>query len=380
MTVSYWQDQSAGQILDCDIAVIGAGIVGAYTARCLHEAGQDVILLEARHVAAGATGRNAGMVLTGLAAYYHEAVTQYGERAAREVWDLTLANRARMFALAAELGVYYEQNGSYLLALDATEAAEVEQAARALQAAGLGGEFTRHDPTGRGFAAAYYQPDDGATHPAQLAAGLVRTSGARFLDNCEVFGLEADGAGMIVRSRLATVRCRQVALCTNAYAPLLHPYFADKIAPMRGQVFVTAPVPTPLFPCPGYADYGYEYFRQLPDGRFLLGGWRHYFRDSEVGYEDRTTPGIQAGLESFLHRYWPELAAVPITHRWAGTMGFSRDHIPLVGTLPDRPRVGFAVGFTGHGLGWGLMTAERLVALLLHGTDPGILNARRLDG
>src|SRR6476659_3432807 len=109
MTVSYWQDKSADQTIACDVAVIGAGIVGAYTARCLREAGQDVVLLEGRHVAAGATGRNAGMVLTGLAAYYHDAITHYGARAAREVWDLTLANRSRMFALAAELGVPYEQ-------------------------------------------------------------------------------------------------------------------------------------------------------------------------------------------------------------------------------------------------------------------------------
>jgi gamma-glutamylputrescine oxidase len=379
MTVSYWQDKSADQLLDCDVAVIGAGIVGAYTARCLHEAGQTVVLLEARHVAAGATGRNAGMVLTGLAAYYHEAIARYGPAAAAEIWQLTLANRARMFALAAELGVYYEQKGSYLLALDAAEAAEVAQAAQALQTAGIRGEFSQHDPTGRGFAAAYYQPDDGATHPAALAEALARTSGARLIENSEVFSLEPEGAGMVVRSRLATVRCRQVALCTNAYAPLLNPYFADKVLPTRAQVLVTAPVATPLFPCPGYADYGYEYFRQLPDGRFLLGGWRQHFREAEVGYEDHTTPGVQAGLDGFLLRYWPELAGVPITHRWSGVMGFSRDHIPLVGTLPDLPAVGFAVGFTGHGLGWGLKTAERLVDLLLHGTDPGVLNARRLD-
>src|SRR6476661_8072705 len=122
MTVSYWQDQSAGQTLDCDVAVIGAGIVGAYAALCLREAGQDVVLLEARHVAAGATGRNAGMVLTGLAAYYHEAIAHYGPAAAREIWDLTLANRARMFQLARQFGVPYEEGGSYLLALDATEA------------------------------------------------------------------------------------------------------------------------------------------------------------------------------------------------------------------------------------------------------------------
>ena len=379
MSVSYWQDHSADETLECDVAVVGAGSVGAYTAWCLRQSGQNVALVEARHVAAGATGRNAGMVLTGLAAYYHEAIARYGQAAAREIWDLTLANRRQMFELAGRFGVYHEAPGSYLLALDDKEAAEVERAAGALAAAGLAGEFTRHDPTGRGFAAAYYQPGDGVIHPVALTEALVAHSGVPLLDNSEVFALEAAPPGMIVRSRRATIRCRQVALCTNAYAPLLHSYFSDKVTPVRGQVFVTEPLAAPLFPCPGYADYGFEYFRQLPDGRFLLGGWRQHFVDTEVGYEDRVTPGIQAGLEQFAARYWPELAGVAITHRWSGTMGFSRDHIPLVGLLPDVPAVGFAVGFTGHGNGWGLKTAERLVDLLLHGTDPGVLNARRLD-
>src|SRR3954468_3895727 len=121
MTVSYWQDRSAEETLECDVCVVGAGIVGAYTAKCLAEAGQDVVIVEARHVAAGATGRNAGMVLTGLAAYYHEAIDRYGEATAREIWQLTLANRARMFELATQFGVYHERNGSYLLALDTAE-------------------------------------------------------------------------------------------------------------------------------------------------------------------------------------------------------------------------------------------------------------------
>src|SRR3954468_14830137 len=109
MTVSYWQDRSAEETLECDVCVVGAGIVGAYTAKCLAEAGQDVVIVEARHVAAGASGRNAGMVVTGLAGYYHEAIERYGRRAAREVWQLTLENRALMFALAARYDVPYEQ-------------------------------------------------------------------------------------------------------------------------------------------------------------------------------------------------------------------------------------------------------------------------------
>ena len=50
--------------------------------------------------------------------------------------------------------------------------------------------------------------------------------------------------------------------------------------------------------------------------------------------------------------------------------GFTADGLPMVGTLPGKPRVGFAVGFNGHGLAMGAGTAERAVGHLLHGTDP----------
>ena len=60
-------------------------------------------------------------------------------------------------------------------------------------------------------------------------------------------------------------------------------------------------------------------------------------------------------------------------------MGFSKDGIPLAGELPDQPNVFFAVGFTGHGLGFGLATAERLAERMLTGRDLGFLDARRLE-
>ena len=59
MTVSYWQDASANEAIECDVCVVGAGIVGLYLARLIAGQGQRVYVLEARHVAAGASGRNA---------------------------------------------------------------------------------------------------------------------------------------------------------------------------------------------------------------------------------------------------------------------------------------------------------------------------------
>ncbi len=376
MTVSIWQDEADSLQRTCDVAVVGAGIVGCTLARLLGDEGLNVVLLEARHVAAGATGRNAGMVLTGLAEHYNRAVQTYGRDRAREAWRLTVENRRRLLDWAARLDVPVERTGSLLLAVSEPEVSDLRESARLLAEDGFPASFEPRDPLGRDFRAALLQPDDAAIDPVAFTTTLRRSAQAELLTGCEVRAFDRDSEGMIVYARQATIRCQTVVLAVNAYAPLLDPYFAGKVYPTRGQVLATAPLP-PLLVRPGYADHGYEYFRQLPDGRLLLGGWRQNYRAEEVGYSDETTGPIQAGLESFLAHHFPE-AQGSITHRWAGVMGFSQDGLPLVGSLPREPRVFFAVGFTGHGLGLGIVAAERLVNLMLRGEQPGLLSARRL--
>src|SRR5438046_10576922 len=116
MTVSYWQDASGDQTVECDICVVGAGIVGLCLARLLVGQGRRVCVLEGRHVAAGATGRNAGMVLTGTAYYYHDALEVYGRELTRKIWELTRHNRDIARGLSEEFGTTWEQSGPLLLA------------------------------------------------------------------------------------------------------------------------------------------------------------------------------------------------------------------------------------------------------------------------
>ncbi len=379
MTVSYWQDASADQTIECDVCVVGAGIVGLYLARLLAGQGQRVSVLEARHVAAGASGRNAGMVLTGTAYYYHDALQLYGRDLAREIWELTRHNRGIAMGLSQEFGTPWEQRGSLLLALNDTEAEDLERAASAMQNDGIEARFTHKDPLKRGFAGAITQPGDAGIHPVKFAQALAASSGAALYEQSEVFAIEPlPLGGLLIKSRRATVVCRAAALCTNAYSLLLNHYFDGKVLPTRGQILCTEPLGGQIITQMCYADYGYEYFRQLADGRLLVGGWRHHFREAEIGYEDRTTTEVQGGLESFIARYFPEAAGARITHRWSGTMGFSVDGIPLAGSLPEMPNCYFAAGFTGHGLGFGLATAEKLAAHILYGAELGWLDARRL--
>jgi glycine/D-amino acid oxidase-like deaminating enzyme len=223
-------------------------------------------------------------------------------------------------------------------------------------------------------------------NPAQFVQALNRAAGVSTITSSPVTRLqvEKDSKIGVIGERL-TVLAERVLLNTNAYSLLLHPFFAGKVRPCRGQIQVSAPSPM-IFRQAGYSHFGYWYFRQIPLatdpslGRWLIGGGRHlHFATENDTFDEAISEPVQTDLQSYTARYFPEVAAVPITHRWAGTMGFTPDGLPLVGTLPDLPNVTFCVGFNGHGMGLGVMVVKRALALSNNGTDPGIFTVTRLD-
>lgn len=381
MTVSIWQADGAQPVREVDFLIVGAGLVGCAAAWFAAQAGRTVVITEARDLALGASSRNVGFMITGLESYYHQTAERFGAAAAREIWALSRATHAHWRRWAQAGGVQLDECGSLRLAESAAEARDLEQAARALEADGLPVEYLSSDPLGRGYHAAIRQPQDAAVQPYALVRAIYEQSGAELVANNEVYHTAQDGNTALVYTRQTVFRARHALLCVNAYAPLLDPYFVGKIIPTRGQCLATAPLPGgPVIGTCGYSDYGSMYYRDTFDGRLLIGGGRKQnvaLEDNTT--EDRVTEPVQRVLEDYLRARFPDISA-PIERRWSGIMGFSADGLPLVGTLPGRPRVGFAVGFHGHGLALGAETAARAVDLLLTGADPGVLNAARLAG
>ena len=118
---------------------------------------------------------------------------------------------------------------------------------------------------------------------------------------------------------------------------------------------------------PAYAHRGLRYWRQLDDGRLLVGGQRDRAVDDEVGHEALPTATVQAHLDVHL----AELAAgAAVTHRWAGIMGFSDDGLPRAGAVPGMANVYVCGGYTGHGLGFALSAAGATVRLMVEGQAP----------
>lgn len=382
MTTSLWQADGTQPIREVDFLIVGAGLSGCAAAYFATQAGRQVVITEKQDVALGASGRNAGFMITGLDTYYHRALETYGPAVSREVWQLSEKTHGywRGFIERSGGAVRFDPCGSLLLAESPEEARELEQAARALESHGHPFVYYSRDPLGRGYHAAIEQPHDAAVHPVELARAVLAESGAELVANNALYHIEQpDPEKVIVYTRQYVFHARYVLLCVNAYAPLLDPYFIGRIIPTRAQALATAPLPQPVLNTCGYSNYGYMYYRMTFDGRLLVGGARHNYREQEHDTtEDRTTDAVQGALERYLRERFPEVTA-PVERRWAGIMGFSKDGLPQVGTLPGRPRVGFAVGFTGHGLALAAGTAERGVDHLLTGASPGALDASRLD-
>jgi len=380
VTVSIWQADGSQPQREVDFLVVGAGIIGCTVAYFASQAGRKVTMTEMRDVALGASSRNAGFLITGLDDYYHHGKARWGDKAAKELWEMSRRSLNIWRDFAKRGGdVQIENTGSLLLAETPEEAKDLEAAARAMEADGLPVEYFSSDPLKRGYHNAIRQPEDGAVHPYQLAQSILKQSGAELIDNNEVYAIKQEGNAVKVHTRQFIFNAKQVMICVNAYAPYLHPYFVGKVIPMRAQCLVTAPLNEKILPSCCYSDYGYMYYRQTFDGRLLIGGARNLHREPEHDTtDDRITDPVQRSLEEYLHKRFPDVTA-SIDRRWAGIMGFSVDGLPLVGTLPEMSSVGFAVGFTGHGLSTGAVVAERAVEMMINGTSPGIVDARRMS-
>lgn len=384
MTVSYWQDLSTDSApVECDVAIIGAGISGASVAWWLRDAGLRVALIDRGDVCAGASGRNAGFVTCGSVEHFSREVKRHGEENALALWQMCQDNLRLIeeHLIADGLECSYARRGSYSLAGTEHEAKVLAETARQLDGHGIRVSVVdrAHIESACGavgFPGGVIYHDDGEVDPVALVRGIVARSGADLYAHHEVRHIEQTRDGYAVHTRLRRFDATLVVMATNGYSADLFDWFADKIYPTRGQILVTAPV-KPFLPAPCYANFVLDYFRQLADGRVLIGGFRQLAKETEIGTADVVNPTIHAALEDFLDRHFPALRGVKIDYRWSGTMGFSADGLPMVGALPGRTGLYVIGGYTAHGIGWGFKAAQLLSRLILEGEQPPLISARR---
>ena len=355
MSTPYWprpQERYPGRLPErADVLVVGGGITGVSLLHHLAMRGIDGVLVERKHIAAGASGRNAGFLLAGVAECYAEAVRLYGRARARDTWQMTIENHTEEIAAIAGQEVGHRRLGSTILASGEEEAKHLEESAQLLNEDGFEASWD-----GR----ALTNPHDGEVTPSLLVGAFARQAAPGTIrEGVEVTAIEAGEGDVLVQAGGDECRAGCVILATNAYTPQLVPQVA--IQPRRAQMLASEPARARLSQLPTYSHFGYRYWRQLPSGEILVGGWRDTAYDIEVGYDERPTAPIQAHLEAHLRHMG---ADGEVTHRWAGTMGFTESGLPLIGPVEGMPNVHLCAGYNGHGMGFAFMSAKQLVGTL----------------
>ncbi|MEM8835201.1 MAG: FAD-binding oxidoreductase [Planctomycetota bacterium] len=359
MTVSLWMKQQREETA-CDVCVIGGGVVGVSMAVFLVRAGLDVLLLERRSIAEGASGRNAGYLMRGAADNYAVACDDCGRDGAHALWKLSEANLAMLRGAGVSSLASYHARPTCLLAYAEDEARELERSCALMREDGFDTEILRSgdDAVWRAHPPllALTNPHDAVVNPVELVRHLAEGIAGRSVVGAEVMRVEADGDGVAVETRSRTLRCRSAVVCTNALARQLLPGEGASVHANRGQLLaLDAPADSCRLDFAYYADRGSEYFRRADDRTVIVGGWRKHFETDERTESEMVSADVQSGLEAFAERVLGKRFGV--RDRWAGTMGFTPDGLPIAGET-SLPGVWVCAGFNGHGMSLGHATAS----------------------
>lgn len=386
-TVSYWHQRARAAAVEADVVVVGAGIVGASAAYWIRQLkpGSHVVLIDRGAVAAGASGRNAGFLLRGTPLNFEDAVRETGREAALWLYRFTDESITRMLERTSDADVRLAHTGSLLAAGGEAEREALRLSVEALREAGYPVEYWSasrvHERAGaEGFHGGFYDPGGATVDPLRLVRHLAQSSQASLYEHHEALGVESDPAGRaVVECAARSFVAPAVILALNAYLPRLIPALTHVVSPVRAQMLAADVERGFKLPLPVYSHNGYFYVRSADDGTLLIGGARHRHAETEVGYEDSITPGLQADLVTYANKHFPASGHLSVKRRWSGTMGFSPDGVPVVGQL-DELRAVWAAGFTGHGMAFGFGIGRLLARLALGeegGSDAAHFSARR---
>ena len=364
-----------GEPVSCDVAVVGGGLAGLSAALDLRARGLDVVLLEAHEIGFGASGRNGGQAIHGLACDQDVIEAQLGLDDARRVWKLSIEALDLLQQRQAEHGIDCEWHAGYLgLASSARKAARLQAwADRIEQVYAYPLQRLHSVDMPRWIASQRYHggihdPRSGHLNPLKYTLGLARAAAAAGVavhEHSPVRRLRP-GAPAVLETARDNVSADQVLLAGNVHLGAVAPELATRIMPVGTFIGCTevldAALADSLIPSRAAvcdSNFVLDYFRTTNDDRLLYGG--------RVSYSLAAPADLAASMGRRMRATFPQLRDVKVEYGWGGFVDITMNRAPDFGRLAGGAgNIYHLQGFSGHGLALtGL--AGRLVADALCG-------------
>jgi glycine/D-amino acid oxidase-like deaminating enzyme len=380
----------------CDVAIVGGGYTGLWTALQLHERAPElrVVILEQDICGGGPSGRNGGFVN----AWWDELdtlVELFGQQralaAAREL--STSVDAIGAWCDANGIDAHYRKAGMLVVSTtplhDGRLAGSVEAAAKvgaAEEMVALTATEVQSRCRSPRFRNGAFTRDGATVQPALLARGLRNVAlkqGVTIHERTHVRPRLHRDAGNGLRMTVDTpagtqeVRAQHVVLAMNAWSAGWRPFHRSILA--WGSYMVRSePIGSDRLAELGWtggesiytARFNVEYMHVTQDGRIAIGSG-----GGVPGYDGRIGPSFTEDLGSARRAaaafrfLFPQLADVRLTDAWGGPIDVSGDHLPRFGSLPGE-RVHYALGFSGNGVAPSHLAGRVLAALALGADEP----------
>jgi glycine/D-amino acid oxidase-like deaminating enzyme len=367
--------------LEADVAIVGAGYTGLWTAYYLKRAEPSlrIVVLEREFAGFGASGRNGGWVsgfFSGPPRVYERRGGDYA--ALRRAMLATVEELASVLA-EQRIDADYRKGGHLGVALGAAQLqrvrAEVHDAGEHGLAADDLRELTAAELTTRvrvaGAAGASFSPHVARVHPAKLSRGLAATVamlGVSFYERTPVIEIRPHEA----LTPAGAVRARWIVRATEGYTATLRG-LGRALVPMNSSMIVTEPLGAEVWREIGWtggellSDSAnvYVYLQRTADGRIAIGGRGVPYRfGSRTDGAGATAPSTVASLTQKLHAMFPAAAGTPIDHAWSGVLGVPRDWCMSLAADPATG-LAWAGGYVGEGVAAANLAGRTLRDLIL---------------
>jgi len=359
-----------------DVLIVGGGITGAMLAQTLAADGCEVVLVDRRVPAQGATAASTALVQCEIDTPLTALRERIGVADATRAWQRARLAVDGLRATFRTLGIAAQSRDSLYLAGNRLDAAALSHECASRRAIGLETVYlTAADLRARfGIArkAALLGFDNLAINPRRATTVLLRhavDNGARLFAPVDVRDIETLKTRTLAHtSDGPTIRARIVVLATGYEFPRLVPMRRHRI--ITTWAFATRPQPRKLWPeqCLIWeASSPYLYLRTTEDGRVICGG-----EDSPHAHrpaEDARMEIKLARLRRKLGRLFPQLDTRP-QFSWAASFGETTTGLPIIAPIPRHKNCWVALGYGGNGITYARIAADIIRAALTGHPDP----------
>ena len=357
---------SLEQDVETDVAIMGAGITGALVSWYLSQAGVPCVVVDKRHVATGSTAASTSLIQYEIDTPLCALADRIGMTAAVKNYHLCREAIYELERLSTveTLHCCFERRSSLQYASYKKDVANLEVEYKARKQAGfqlsLLNAADLRDSFGLRKPAALYTEE-----AAQLDAYLltykllqgVQEAGGAIYDHTAIEQIEHTRSGVVlhtedgfrIKARQLVIACgyesqqyvpQSIETLYTTYALISEPVPQGQSWPEKALIWETA--------------NPYLYMRTTDEHRILVGG-KDTLHNQRTGFD--LLPRKTAALKSAFEKLFPHLK-LKVDFTWAGVFGSTKDGLPYIGSIPERPHTFFALGYGGNGITFSVIAAQ----------------------